>query len=305
VDDYIDFRMIIQPEGSIGTPWQSDTLFGQLCWVVAQHEGPDAVAEFLEPFLDGEPPFVLSDGFPGDLLPVPLLPDQAFESPPDNLDAYAAMKQRKNAAFMTTEQFRYSCRSGRIEEVSTDKPFTAMETLHASLGRFNNATDPGGALYATVERYLPPGTEITVYARSRKGSEDRLIELMERLSAIGYGRDKSTGVGAFTFRGAEETDIFSPPENANGFISLSSYVPAEKDPTTGKWRIRVKRGFLGELAGSGNPFKRPLIQFEPGAVFQTREQPKPWYGRVVKDIAPGMPEAVQNCMTFAAPCYMG
>lgn len=302
MDDYIDIRMRIAPDGPIGTPWQSDTLFGQLCWVVAQYEGPEAVNAFIEPFRNGDPPFVLSDGFPGDLLPVPLLSDMALESKPSGLDGYAAMKQRKKAEYMTVEQFRQTCRSGRIEEVFPDKPYISAETLHASLNRQTNSTDPGGALYSTVERYLPEGTGITVYARVRAGFREWLAELMQRLSDIGYGRDKSTGAGAFTFQGAEETDLFASPGDANGFVSLSSYVPDERNPVDGRWRIRVKRGFLGEMAGGGAPFKRPLVQFEPGAVFSTGGPPKPWYGRCVEGIAPGMPEAVQNCMALAVAC---
>ena len=302
MDDYIDIRMRIAPDGPIGTPWQSDTLFGQLCWIVAHHEGSGAVAAFLEPFLDADPPFMLSDGFPGDLLPVPLMPDPALAASPGGLDAYTAMKQRKKAEYMTGEQFRQACRTGRIEDVFPDKLFISAETLHASLNRQTNSTDPGGALYSTVERCLPEGTGITVYARVRAGFRERLAELMQRLSDIGYGRDKSTGIGAFAFHGGEETDMFAPPVDADGFVSLSSYVPDEHDPVNGHWRIRVKRGFLGELAGDGTPFKRPLVQFEPVAVFGTSGPPRLWYGRCVRDIAPGMPEAIQNGMTLAVPC---
>ena len=70
-----------------------------------------------------------------------------------------------------------------------------------------------------------------------------------------------------------------------------------------RWRLRVKRGFLGEHAVSGNPFKRPLVQFEPGAVFHAAGTAVgPYYGRLVSEIAPGMPAAVQNGYTFAVPC---
>ena len=68
------------------------------------------------------------------------------------------------------------------------------------------------------------------------------------------------------------------------------------------WSVNVKLGKLGEAAGTGNPFKRPLIQIKPGAVFRTGGRPTPFYGRVVKDIAPGMPDAVQICFTLAVPC---
>ncbi len=72
VNAYEDYRILVEPTGPIGTPWQSDTLFGHFVWLVAMQEGKAAVQKFLEPFLDREPPFILSDGFPENLLPSPL-----------------------------------------------------------------------------------------------------------------------------------------------------------------------------------------------------------------------------------------
>src|SRR5207248_9285065 len=64
------FRLV--PESPWRTPWQSDTLAGLLCWMCARTEG-DAVLrrQIIEPALEGRPPFVLSDAFPGDWLPLP------------------------------------------------------------------------------------------------------------------------------------------------------------------------------------------------------------------------------------------
>lgn len=48
--------------------------FPSLVGALARQDGPAAVADFLEPFLAGEPPFVLSDEFLAGLLPRPMLP---------------------------------------------------------------------------------------------------------------------------------------------------------------------------------------------------------------------------------------
>ncbi|MEI9479639.1 MAG: hypothetical protein WCO26_24135, partial [Deltaproteobacteria bacterium] len=72
--NYTDFRFDVRPLSPGGTPWQSDTIMGLMAWAVALNEGESAIREFLEPFLAGDPPFVVSDGFPSGLLPNPLIP---------------------------------------------------------------------------------------------------------------------------------------------------------------------------------------------------------------------------------------
>jgi len=126
--------------------------------------------------------------------------------------------------------------------------------------------------------------------------------LAER-APLGFGRDRSTGAGAYEVVDCQPWDGFGDLPGASGFVSLSSYCPAKDDPTAGRWRIRLKYGKLGENAGGGNPFKRPLLQLEPGAIFLT-DKVRPYYGRVVSDIAPGMPQAIQNCYTLAVPCVL-
>jgi len=305
VDGYTDYRIILEPTGPVGTPWQSDTLFGHLAWMVAMEEGEKAVENFLEPFLDGEPPFVLSDGFPNELLPKPLL--DAGGKKPETIEEHMLLKKAKKARFLSPDDFESARRKGEMKAPPPREPYLTRETLHSQPARTTGTTGGDGALFPTYDTYVrgedgeSPGN-ISVYARCFGDSMGRLKELVERLSAVGYGRDKSTGTGAFRMRTMVEFDGFAPFEGADGFISLSSFVPAENDPLEGRWSMRVKRGFLGEHAGRGNPFKRPLIQFEPGAVFRTGTPPKPWYGRVVRNIAPGMPKAVQNCMCLAVPC---
>ena len=297
-----DFRFTIKPEGPIGTPWQSDTILGHLAWIISHQEGVTAVEEFLQPFLDGVPPFILSDGFPGNLLPVPIFGGDTSSHENLTLEEHSRQKQLKKARFITPEGFEKARKEGLVSTDIADDPFVSVETLHASLSRHTNSTGEGGELFPTYESFLKEDNTISVYARCAEGWNEKLEELLKRLSSIGYGRDKSTGIGAFQVERIEEFDGFIAFEGANGFISLSTYVPAENDPVEGFWRIRVKRGFLGELAGNGNPFKRPLIQFEPGAAFRTDNNLRPWYGHIIEGIAPGMPKAIQNCYTIAVPC---
>ena len=304
MEGYCDYRIIIKPTGPIGTPWQSDTLFGHFVWLVAMQEGKAAVQDFLEPFLDREPPFILSDGFPENLLPSPFFDAGIVHF--TTMEDYRFQKKVKKARFLPDDRFDFARKEGRIGRgLPTDEPYYKAEMLHASLNRNTNSTCEGGQLFSTVETYLEKKYKtLSIYVRCRDEWCERVSDFFERLSLTGYGRDKSTGIGSFSVEAVDEWRGFAPFDEANGFISLSSYVPDENDPIDGRWRIRVKRGYLGEQSGSVNPFKRPLIQFEPGATFKTDKIPKPWYGRMVRDIAPGMPEAVQNCYTIAVPARL-
>jgi CRISPR-associated protein Csm4 len=69
VAEFKPYRLTIRLKSPIGTPWQADTIIGHLAWMERFKEGESGVKAFLSPFLKGEPPFVLSDGFPEDLLP--------------------------------------------------------------------------------------------------------------------------------------------------------------------------------------------------------------------------------------------
>lgn len=307
------YRLNIRLTSPTGSLWQSDTLFGQLCWQVVFRDGEEALKSFLEPFLDGDPPFVLSDGFPAGLLPRPQL-SRLDEGVASTIEEYRELKERRKSKYLTVTQFQ-DVRSGRkYEGKPPGSGWVRTETLHASLDRNTNRTGgegSAGELFQT-EAWLPDlgketasarnAPDLHIYARASEDGLTTLEELLGLLSKVGFGRDKSVGLGQFLLLGLEKLEGWDNIPDANGFMSLSSYVPATGDPTDGRWKIRVKKGMLGEhLALSELPFKRPLIQFEPGAVFRSDERPRPWYGRIASNVSPAFPGVVQGCQTVALP----
>src|SRR5439155_9245674 len=68
------YRLRLIPAAPTASPWQADTLWGHLCWMLVRRRGEPALLEFLDAYTQGDPPLVLSDGFPADLLPRLLLP---------------------------------------------------------------------------------------------------------------------------------------------------------------------------------------------------------------------------------------
>lgn len=303
-----DYCIRIRLLSPLGTPWQSDTVFGHLAWHVARGRGGIAVDEFLAPFTQGCPPFVLSDGFPDDLLPRPFLPPSA--QAPTTPREYADTKERQKALFVTRTDFAAIRRGDPSSWSPARDPWLRFEMLHAAISRTTNTTTaPGeeqeeGNLFPTALLTTAEGDVLSLYLRADEEWADWVLEMLDDMAPLGFGRDRSTGSGAFEVLASEPFDDFSPIPDANAFVSLSSYCPARDDPTTGRWRLRLKYGRLGENAGQGNPFKRPLVQFEPGAVFLTDGPPRPFYGRAVTGIAPAMPQAIQCCYALAVPCVV-
>jgi len=303
-------RLRILPTSLQLTRWQADTLFGTLCWALRHRDGEGKLEQFLEPFLAGDPPFLLSDGMPADYLPLPfhvrlMQSEKSFDK-----DTYHKLKALKKVRYLAKTEFEKACR-GEPVEVEADELFAAASQLHACINRATGTTTGGdeetGASLFELHGWVPgPGsTGISVYIADRTGRAiDLVVELMRDVELSGFGKKKSSGMGAFRIEG--DPVEWEPPSTngkANGFVSLSGFVPARNDPTSGFWQILVKHGKLGEeYAVGGDPFKYPWIVLEPGSSFVTREPPGEVYGRMLRGISRKYPDVVvQYGYAFPVP----
>jgi len=298
------YRLKIKPQSSFLTPWYADTIFGNLCWNMAWREGDDAIKEFLEEYKNGSPVFVLSDGMPGDLLPSPAhlsLVEQRGEG----FDAFKKAKELKKLSWLSQNVFE-SVRKGNLEIEPSDgiKTFKTFRTLHNSINRITGTTGEDGSLFELEEHTLSEaGQFISIYLKIKDGREEKVFAFFKDLSLTGYGKKKSVGKGAFDIIGQlEPFDGFNDFNGANGFMSLSNFVPAKNDPTDGFYKTLVKYGKLGgEFTFCGKPFKKPLMMLTAGSSFKVSGNIKPLYGRMVEGIAPAKPEVVQYGYAFAVP----
>jgi len=276
------------------TPFQADTIFGHLCWVVAYQEGEKGLQEFLKPFNEGNPPFIISDGFPVDLLPKPLSVE--FNIDPDK------RKDVRKIDFLTQEDFNRIRKAEGFEIKHIDNLIKTSLATHNTINRLTNTTPTEGGVYSLKETFIP---NVTVYVKVISEEwKDRVVKLFEGLSNAGYGRKKSIGKGHFTV--IEVIDFAFPiVEGANGFVTLSNFCPAENDPTEGLYKTLIKYGKLGEeFTFCGNPFKKPLVMIKTASVFKTGSQPKEFYGCMVKEVSPAKPEVVHYGYAFAVPMIL-
>lgn len=301
------------------TPWQADTLFGHFCWALARRAGDEAVQNLLARCRDGDPPLLLSDGFPPDAFPRPLLPPltpPAGDAAPlaEQVEAMRQGKAARERKWLSAAQFRQVLRGetapppgppasrGGMPEAQ-ERPFA---TLHNRIDRLTGTTPAAeegttegvGGLFALEGTFAPARV---VYARvADEVGFDWQTLFKEDIQQTGFGKRKSVGYGAIRRVEIEPFDDFGEPEDADGFVSLSAFVPAKDDPTDGGWRADVKFGKLGEERAVGpNPFKRPLVRLLAGAAFRTNGPPRPFYGRLVDGVAPAASDAAQYGFAFA------
>jgi len=130
------------------TPFQADTIFGHLCWVVAQKAGDKELGKFLEPFKEGKPPFVISDGFPDTLLPKPL-------SVEFNIDKPEERKEWKKVNFLNFNDFNSVRLGEKCERKISESYMTTFTTPHSAISRLTNATLAEGGLYSLREMNIP------------------------------------------------------------------------------------------------------------------------------------------------------
>jgi CRISPR-associated protein Csm4 len=299
------YKIKIKVKSSNITPWQSDTIFGSLCWALSQKEGEKSLVNFLNEYENGFYPFVVSDGFPGDYLPKPMA-GNTFPID-ENLDKGTIFERSqrakiaKKANFVTLEEFNTIINNGLVEIEEKEKQNIEVSVMHNQISRITDKTGEGN-LYEFTEVFWK--NHLSIYFQVDCALENKIIELFDLLAIKGFGKRAAIGKGNFIIEELSEFTGFNIPRNSNSFVTLSNYVPKAKDPVFGQYKIFVKHGKLGQdYANKGNPFKKPLIIIKPGAVFWC-DNPQFAYGRLVKNITPQFAHVVQCGCALVVPALI-
>ena len=279
-------RFELKPHGvwATDTGWQADTLMGALANAYARRDGPDFLRIFLlEPWLDGKPPFVISDAFPGDMLPAPAA--LALRKWPAE-----QRKEVKKLRWLSPNQFRVMQEGGKIDLAEKPgEPFKSGVQMRNTIDRTaGTAGAAGGNLFQTAYTHLSdPHTRLSLYARTTSDGSELLNDGLKMLAETGFGAYAAVGYGGFDLDLGEcqaPCPALDDVPGADGFISLSTFQPAPSDPTDGFWRMFIKYGKLApefHHIHRQAAFKLPQIMLEPGACFRTGGRPAPFYGGAI------------------------
>ena len=303
--------------GLLSDGLQSDTIFGHFAWRFKDFHGEEKLLEFLDYFKKGEPIFTVSDGmfeneneifFPKPLKLTP--PKFKSDSKKERIKNFIKQKEAKSNKLITLSELNLYL-NGELDKFdelisnsNRDKAPRLKSDLRVSVEIDRDTyKSKEGRLFSYHPKYLDEKIFIVIFIKilnQERWDTFSCESILKSVFEIGYGKKKSSGYGQFEVVGDfQDFNGFYEPENSNGFISLSHYLPANEDKiATAFYDINVKYGKLGEeFSASQNPFKPAMLLLKPGSCFLT-DTKKDFYGRVIEKIIDYKPSIIHNAIAF-------
>lgn len=299
------YRSTLHMSSATATLWQSDTIWGHLCWSIIRHKDEKYLKEkFIDKYRKGEAPILVSNGFPSGFINRPaflqISSDYTDMKKVERIKKEREIKNLLKNPWITIQEFNQVIK-GDKESNTLNQPDEIFRVVSKNRIDRDTGTTSGeaGQLFDFAETYWK---DVDIYWKISEDFEPMVKRFLNDLVVTGFGKRKSVGYGQVKSFNLEPFNGFEVVSDANGFITLSQFMPAQKDPTDGFWKTHVKYGKLGEEAAFSNPFKRPLIFFESGSAFYDKPV-REWYGRLVENVIPGTP-TVQYAFAFPVPVKM-
>lgn len=306
-------KIEIEPTSSFVTKIESDTLFGVFCWNLLYKYGENRLIELLKKFNE-EPFIVFSNAFFVDKLPKPylkpvILNDKNIKDIKktgllNKIDFIGLLKDNRNKNIaLTLTQINDLIRK-RLEEKQTSKKSETKGDIEENIESTNkiiqkNYIDRLGdysnnKLFAVEETFYSKNIKLNVFIKySDLITKGEIEEVFKLIAVNGFGKDKSTGKGKFTFsiiEEFEEKELLSPPENIDKYwiMSLSNgYIKDIDNNELIKYKFiqsHVKFPKMGGTAANSDvPFKNPIVLITPGSTFKPVIK-KEYYGNAIKNV---------------------
>ncbi|MDQ7032500.1 MAG: hypothetical protein Q9M37_07265 [Desulfonauticus sp.] len=163
---------------------------------------------------------------------------------------------------------------------------------HNSISRTSGRVLEPGGLYFVRETWYEKGSCLDVYVKFANQDYKALWDQVwqEYIVPTGFGKDKSTGAGQLTIEEDKEfaaKELFAV-ETYNAWMNLSLLGFQNMPKLKTYYTVFTRFGKLGGSfavsapdGGKPNPFKKPIILLEPGAVFISPSAPK---GELLKQV---------------------
>lgn len=295
--------------------WSSDSLFAALIARLAIVQGAEAVEIWTQPFLSGQPPFIITSLYPraGEVLffPVPLaatLPDGKL------LPESVRPKELKRVQFVSEGLYRTLLRGKSLVEIQnqaekiqngrvwlTQEEFRKLPAQFRRLGE-DRIWEIEKRPRVTVERTSNQGVLFHVGAvhfakhcglwfgvewlSPSTFHQDWFGNLLSDLGDAGLGAERSVGYGKGEFTRVGSLILPSPQK---AWTSLSRYLPRseEMDAFSYKlaaWKVQAVGGWLVSFQKSGQR-RRLINMIQEGATLGLPSSSQPPYGRIV-DVRP-------------------
>lgn len=302
------YRIRLRLKAPLGTPLTSGTLFGHLCWAKREADGEPALVAWLRDL--PQRPWALSDAFPADCLPFPMLPPVPLQRP-ERMDAAAleklrAAKKRAKQAWINLSDWkeaRQRCNAPILQAMEAPSvPAAQLATVriaHNTIDRQTGSTPDEGGLYFVDEdwRFADDGRR-DVYVRAET-TEPELRVLFTAVGEAGYGRDATYGRGHFVVESIDDAGwLDAGPGNRRMSLSLGALTPNMREARYKLFTLFGKLG-AGMLGDGVHPWKKPLLLTRAGCTFRPDDDGP--YGGWLTGVHQDRPEVGHNAFHLAIP----
>ena len=297
------YRLTLTPKTAFGTPLSGETLFGTICWAIVRKFGIDRLKDLLIDYENGSPFAVVSDAFPSGYVPLPTLPNSFWQMPETVNRKYLKKKNWVAVLDLKHPVCEWRNLAKTDEELAADKGarFKAEAVaLHNTINRSTGCTGEGEfAPHMQREFWYNRAVSMDIYVvlDETRCSADELMQWVQYVGMVGYGRDASCGLGKFEILKAPQEIEERPASTC--FMTLASAVLngiSGVVPEKSFYRARTHFGRHGaELAVGGMPFKKPILLAQSGAVVTLESaQSVRFLGRGLVGVSSAYPETVHQ-----------
>ena len=291
-------KITLTPQTAFGTPLVGDTLFGHLCWNIAEAYGVARLRDLLDGYTAGAPFLIASDAFPADYLPLPTLPSEYWEAGEET-----DRKKLKKKQWLSLEALKEPVRAWQKHAKSNNDIaadlITSHSQAHNTINRATHTTGTGAfAPYSSEQNWYSAGSAWQLYLLHDPAriSHDELVRILANLGHSGYGRDASTGLGKYQITKTENSgELFTRTGNAAMTIAPCCPQGLGYDSAHSYYQTVTRFGRHGNVqATTGHPFKKPVLMAQSGAVFGGAHHDHPWIGQGIGGISTTLPATVHQ-----------
>ena len=294
------YLLTLSPETAFGTPLVGDTLFGQICWGIAEQYGETRLEACLQGYTADHPFLVVSDAFPQNHLPLPTLPSGYWQQ-----GGETDRKKLKQRQWLPEAALTESSRDWQKEAKSSSDIAPHLISRHSqphnSLNRQTHTTGAGGQFvpYESEQIWYAAEHDWQIYLLLDEGrlNAAQLKQILENIGLSGYGRDASTGLGKYRIISLEATDLFKRHAKDNAVFTLANSCPQDLGYNAERsyYHTQTRFGRHGNVqATAGQPFKQPVLMAQTGAVFSGAVSDGHYVGQGITGISKSQPQAVQQ-----------
>jgi len=281
------YKITVSLKSPLATPLKGDTIWGHIVWGIANNEGDEKVAEFLELSKTSTPPLIVSSAFPKGKISkhIPnVKPREDYMSK----DKYAEIKQAKKEKFVCACE--YLDLPPFSENENESGSFSSFATTRNSINRMTNSVIDDGGLYS-VNEFWTETKDWDIYLRSSLDKK-RINQLFEWAFEFGYGADASVGRGNIAVLQNSLTQIQPKAKSKNGgdgsqkYMALAPFVIGKNDEINNlRANIFVRNGKIGgAFGGVLSPYKKGVILYDEGAVFESKNTQIMFVGELLENV---------------------